>query len=145
MKIVPVPRHAAPVGAQLTLLPAPAGCDFSRPLPVAKVATERGVNQYTVAIEVEPEDLATFAQSGGLFTITFVGSAPLFILKTIEPSSSGSVAASSPSAREISGAVEGELGATEQMEGAYSARFPSEHRGDIPVSASSVAPTSRSG
>jgi hypothetical protein len=130
VKIVPVPRHAAPVGAQLTLLPAPAGCDFDKPLPVAKVTTERGVNQYTVAIEVEPDDLDVLARSGGLFTITFVGAAPLFILKTIEPSSGGSVVASTSASCEVRGAVAaGVLGTTEleQMEGPYSARFPSVH------------------
>jgi hypothetical protein len=54
VKLVPVPREAAPVGSELTTLPAPAGCDFSKPLHVAKVHTERGVNQYTVASSSSP-------------------------------------------------------------------------------------------
>lgn len=143
MKIVPVPKHAAPVGAQMTWLPAPAGCDFTKPLPVAKVATERGINQYTVAIELEAGDLEAIAREGR-FTVTFFGAAPLFILDVIEPSSSGSVVASSPSGQPMRAAVEGELGTTVQMEAPTppASKFS---RGDIPASARLGRPKSRSG
>lgn len=147
MKIVPVPKHAAPVGATLTWLPAPAGCDFTKPLPVAKVSTERGVNQYTVAIELEPGDLAALALEGR-FTITFFGSAPLFILDTIEPSSSDSdVARAADDCGLPAGALSSTArGTAEQMEGPYSARCPSSSVGETSRRApASAVPLPRSG
>lgn len=146
MRIVPVPKNAVPIGAVQTWLPAPAGCDFTKPLPVAKVTTERGVNQYTVAIELEPGDLEAIVREGR-FTVTFFGAAPLFILDVIEPSSSGSVVASSPSDRQLSGAVEGELGTTERRWQAPTppASHPVQSGTNPGERPHSVVPTSRSG
>lgn len=145
MKLIPVPAHLLPEGSEPATFDAPAGDDFDELLHVAVADLERGVRQFTACVQLEAGDLEAIRADGGRFLIRFFGGVPLFILDTIsEPSSSGSVVASSPSGRIAGTAVEGELGTTEQMEAptppaseVQSGRHPGERR--------TVVPTSRSG